>query len=228
MRTPYPNELMHYGIPGMRKGVRRWQNEDGSLTAAGRQRYLDGSQTRLSRPSGRTTSVTGSASAPSVRKNAQGFKKGPTTGGPVGKSSDLFSLHDYDSGSTEYWSPALNRYVRSAANAEATSKGRQAALERARGAQLAMPYSMRQLQTSSARDQAGRAAELSAQQKWNNANTAARKNITTSLKNASTIASLKTSSAFKKASSAVKSTASSAVKSLTSWASGLFGKKKKG
>lgn len=39
------NELKHYGIPGMKKGVRRWQNEDGSLTAAGRQRYGIGQYT---------------------------------------------------------------------------------------------------------------------------------------------------------------------------------------
>lgn len=32
--------LMHYGISGMKWGVRRFQNEDGSLTAAGKERYL--------------------------------------------------------------------------------------------------------------------------------------------------------------------------------------------
>jgi len=33
------NYLAHYGIRGQRHGVRRFQNEDGSYTAAGRQRY---------------------------------------------------------------------------------------------------------------------------------------------------------------------------------------------
>ena len=33
------NELYHYGIKGQKWGVRRYQNEDGSLTTAGRQRY---------------------------------------------------------------------------------------------------------------------------------------------------------------------------------------------
>lgn len=33
------NELQHHGIPNMRWGRRRYQNEDGSLTAAGRERY---------------------------------------------------------------------------------------------------------------------------------------------------------------------------------------------
>jgi len=32
--------LQHWGIKGMRWGVRRWQNEDGSLTPAGEKRYL--------------------------------------------------------------------------------------------------------------------------------------------------------------------------------------------
>lgn len=31
-----PNELCHHGVKGMKWGVRRYQNSDGSLTAAGR------------------------------------------------------------------------------------------------------------------------------------------------------------------------------------------------
>lgn len=33
------NELLHWGIKGMKWGVRRYQNKDGTLTPAGRKRY---------------------------------------------------------------------------------------------------------------------------------------------------------------------------------------------
>lgn len=35
------NELYHFGVKGMRWGIRRYQNSDGSLTAAGKKRYSD-------------------------------------------------------------------------------------------------------------------------------------------------------------------------------------------
>lgn len=37
--TVYNNELYHWGIKGMKWGVRRYQNQDGTLTSAGRKRY---------------------------------------------------------------------------------------------------------------------------------------------------------------------------------------------
>lgn len=39
MNRYYYDELYHYGILGMKWGVRRYQNSDGSLTEAGKSRY---------------------------------------------------------------------------------------------------------------------------------------------------------------------------------------------
>lgn len=36
----YTDELYHHGVKGMKWGVRRYQNKDGSLTNAGKKRYL--------------------------------------------------------------------------------------------------------------------------------------------------------------------------------------------
>lgn len=39
----YPDYLMHYGVPGMKWGVRRYQNKDGAYTTKGRRRYFNNS-----------------------------------------------------------------------------------------------------------------------------------------------------------------------------------------
>lgn len=37
--TPTQDVLMHYGVKGQKWGIRRYQNKDGSYTAAGKKRY---------------------------------------------------------------------------------------------------------------------------------------------------------------------------------------------
>ena len=58
------NMFAHYGIRGMKWGVRRYQNKDGSLTPAGRKRYSDDGQTKT--PSKTSTTKKSSSSKKSV------------------------------------------------------------------------------------------------------------------------------------------------------------------
>lgn len=46
MNDQNPGYLVHYGIKGQKHGLRRFQNEDGSLTAEGKERYGIGSGNR--------------------------------------------------------------------------------------------------------------------------------------------------------------------------------------
>lgn len=54
------NFLCHHGILGMKWGVRRYQNQDGSLTSAGKERYNTSTRNRpMARPKTVTDNGTG-------------------------------------------------------------------------------------------------------------------------------------------------------------------------
>lgn len=71
-RYNFDSELYHWGIKGMKWGVRRYQNPDGSLTPAGRKRYSDGSTEKKSatsessQSSSKATSSTASSKPKSI------------------------------------------------------------------------------------------------------------------------------------------------------------------
>lgn len=68
-------ELRHYGIKGMKWGVRRFQNGDGSLTAAGRTRYADDDGTGQRKKSVAKKVAIGAAAVAGVALTAYLVKK---------------------------------------------------------------------------------------------------------------------------------------------------------
>ena len=50
--TNFQEELYHHGIKGQKWGVRRYQNEDGSLTDAGKKRYYEGESLKFTTSKG--------------------------------------------------------------------------------------------------------------------------------------------------------------------------------
>lgn len=84
-------ELRHHGIKGQRKGIRRWQNEDGSLTPAGKIRY--GSKSRGGSDPETSDGVTKSASATSTGGGTI-TKSTPTSGSGSSKGSKDKTISD--------------------------------------------------------------------------------------------------------------------------------------
>lgn len=71
----YYNELYHFGIPGMKWGVRRYQNEDRSLTAVGKKRYGTGNgKTSVGAKIGAGVSAVGAGVAGAAGAAARSFK----------------------------------------------------------------------------------------------------------------------------------------------------------
>ena len=77
------NELQHFGIKGMKWGVRRYQNKDGSLTPAGKKRYDESDEEREKKEKSKktkakvaTAAVATAAIATTAAMNKDKIKKG--------------------------------------------------------------------------------------------------------------------------------------------------------
>lgn len=84
------NELYHHGILGMRWGIRRFQNKDGSLTAAGRARKNNGLSKKdskwVDKKSGKITSQAKKKASKELDQYASQLLRSP---GAVTKSGKL-------------------------------------------------------------------------------------------------------------------------------------------
>ena len=84
------DELMHHGIKGMKWGIRRYQNPDGSLTADGRKRYGYGTLDEEGKAAYKSYKKTNNELANQATRKAAvggallGGAAGLALGGPVG------------------------------------------------------------------------------------------------------------------------------------------------
>ncbi len=76
--------IAHHGIKGQRWGIRRFQNEDGSLTAEGKQRYDVAPSGNMSKAGEKLNKLDTKMNKLSKQDKKQGMSKGALAGGALG------------------------------------------------------------------------------------------------------------------------------------------------
>ena len=113
----YSNELYHHGIKGQKWGVRRYQNEDGTLTSAGKKRIAQRQPDDIVIKKGTQLNNLGSKETLKLRGN---FKAGillgpPTMVVPIKRSDNekkFFVYKESDSHDKDVYEGAFTKYIK--------------------------------------------------------------------------------------------------------------------
>lgn len=112
----YENELTHYGIKGMKWGVRRYQNKDGSLTPAGKRRHKQNNPDDTARKKQIAKKVAGMAiMTATVATAASIYAKNPEAVNRIVKSAGDKTLSALKTGSKKTIDTG-KKYVKEAIN----------------------------------------------------------------------------------------------------------------